>query len=218
MSRGKPVLFAAAVAASAAFVAVLIMGFGVSLPDPTVQLQPGPGPAATFAQASNEYPDEALAFFAADSLFVLSYLVVFAGLYELTKERGRVLALIALGTGLLTGLFDTIENTHFITYALLVKSGVPLTEPAIVLIAVLGQLKWAASFATLYIFGLIFPVGGRLNPILIVLMLTFPLIGVLGIAFPMLVGLRGLFFLVGMPLFAWTFWQARTKSAMNYAN
>ena len=39
------------------------------------------------------------------------------------------------------------------------------------------------------------------------LMLLFPLIGALGVAAPGLVALRGLFFLVGMPLFAWHFWK-----------
>ncbi len=198
---------AAAIAAIIAFVAILIMGFGVTVPEATVRLQPGPGPVEQFAQASNEYPDQALAFFAADSLFVLSYLLVFVGLYEMTKERGRGLATIALGAGLLTGLFDAAENAHFITYALFVKNGVPLTDPAITTIAILGNLKWMASFATLYAFGLLFPTTGWLNRLTLGLMLLFPLIGVLGVAFPALIELRGLFFLSGMPLFALTFWR-----------
>jgi hypothetical protein len=43
------------------------------------------------------------------------------------------------------------------------------------------------------------------------LSLVFPLVGVLGVANPSLVAARGLFFLVGMPIFAWYFWnEART--------
>ncbi|MBK9050395.1 MAG: hypothetical protein IPL78_05565 [Chloroflexi bacterium] len=212
MNERGIVLRAAAIAALVAFVAVLVMGFGVTVPDPAVKLQPGPGPVAEFARATNEYPDQVLAFFAADSLFVLSYLLVFAGLYELTKGRGRVLAVIALGAGLLTALFDATENAHFITYALLAKSGVPLTDPAIVPIAILGNLKWLASFATLYAFGLIFPTEGWFNRTIIGLMLIFPIIGVLGVARPALVDLRGLFFLLGMPLFAWAFWRGRDEN------
>jgi len=211
MNEREIVLRAAAIAALVALVAVLVMGFGVSVPDPTVKLQPGPGPVAEFARASNEYPTEALAFFAADSLFVLSYLFVFAGLYELTKGRGRVLATIGLGAGLLTGLFDATENAHFITYALLVKSGVPLTDPAIIPITILGNLKWLASFATLYAFGLIFPTTGWFNRTLVGLMLIFPIFGVLGVAQPALVDWRGLFFFLGMPLFAWAFWRGRVE-------
>jgi hypothetical protein len=124
------------------------------------------------------------------------------------------LAAIALGAGILTGLFDAVENAHFIIYALLVKNGASIVDPAVVLIGVLGNLKWMASFATLYIFGLIFPTEGWFNRFLIGLMLLFPLIGVLGVAFPALVDLRGLFFLLGMPLFAILFWQeSRTSFA-----
>lgn len=212
MPERQIILRAAAVAAFVAFVAVLLMGFGVTVPDATVSLQPDPLPPREFAVASNRYPDQALAFFAADSLFVLSYLIVFAGLYELTKGRGRVLAVLALGAGILTGLFDATENAHFITYALLVKNGVPLTNPAITLIGILGNLKWMASFATLYGFGLIFPTEGWLNRIVMGLMLLFPLLGVLGVAFPALIEVRGLFFLLGMPLFAFTFWRTGTQN------
>ncbi len=213
MPERRIVLRAAAVAAIIAFVAIFIMAVGIPIPE-AVRLQPGPGPVTEFTLASNEYTDEALAFYAADSLFVLSYLVVFAGLYELMKGRGRVLAAIALGAGILTGLFDAVENAHFIIYALLVKNGASIVDPAVVLIGVLGNLKWMASFATLYIFGLIFPTEGWFNRFLIGLMLLFPLIGVLGVAFPALVDLRGLFFLLGMPLFAILFWQeSRTSFA-----
>jgi hypothetical protein len=38
-------------------------------------------------------------------------------------------------------------------------------------------------------------------------MLLFPIVGVLGVAFPALVVWRGLFFFLGMPLFAWYLWQ-----------
>ena len=40
-------------------------------------------------------------------------------------------------------------------------------------------------------------------------MLLFPLVGVLGVALPGLIAFRGLFFLVGMPLFAVLFWRGR---------
>ena len=209
MSEKRTILTAAAFSALLAFMAILIMGFGVTVPEASVRLQPAPGPVQTFVRASNEYPEQTLAFFAADSLFVLSYLMVFVGLFELTKVRGRALALIGLGAGILTALFDASENAHFITYALLAQNGVPLTDPAILTLGVLGNLKWMSSFATLYAFGLIWPTAGWFNRVLIGLMLLFPLVGVLGVAFPGLVEMRGLFFLLGMPLFALAFWRGR---------
>ncbi len=209
MSEKRIILTAAAFSALIALVAALIMGFGVQVPDSTVILQPGPGPVSEFARATNEYPNQALAFFAADSLFVLNYLMVFVGLFERVKGRGRGLALIGLGAGILTALCDASENAHFITYALLAQNGVPLTDPAVLTIGLLGNLKWMASFATLYAFGLIWPTDGWLNRSIKVLMLLFPLVGVLGVALPGLIAFRGLFFLVGMPLFAVLFWRGR---------
>lgn len=209
MSEKRTIMTAAAFSALIAFLAILIMGFGVTVPEATMKLQPAPGPVSEFVRPSNEYPEKTLAFFAADSLFVLSYLMVFVGLFELTKVRGRALALIGLGAGILTALFDASENAHFITYALLAQNGVPLTDPAILTLGVLGNLKWMSSFATLYAFGLIWPTDGWFNRVLIGLMLLFPLVGVLGVASPALVELRGLFFLLGMPLFALAFWRGR---------
>jgi hypothetical protein len=80
-----------------------------------------------------------------------------------------------------------------------------------VLALVIGQLKWAGAFVTLFPFGVAFPRGTLFEKILIALMLLFPLVGVLGIANPPLVAVRGLFFLVGMPLFAVYFWQQSRK-------
>ena len=84
---------------------------------------------------------------------------------------------------------------------------VPLVEPALPLIYVLANLKWMGAFAAFYAFGLVWPRDSRLGWVLSGLMLLFPLVGGLGVALPGLVELRGLFFLVGMPLFAWYFWQ-----------
>jgi hypothetical protein len=43
-------------------------------------------------------------------------------------------------------------------------------------------------------------------------MLLFPLVGVLAIFWRVLVGIRGVFLLIGMPLFAWDFWR-RSRAA-----
>lgn len=198
---------AAAFAALVAFVCILIMGFGTPVPAGT-SLQPSVPPSrpADFVRATNEFPKMALRFFAADSLFVLSYVIVFIGLYGVTAERAPVLATIGLGAGIVAALLDAAENAFFITYALLALEGVQLVEPAVLLIAVLANLKWMGAFAALYAFGLIWPRTKWLDSIVAGLMLLFPLVGVLGVASPALIAWRGLFFLVGMPLFAWSFW------------
>ena len=109
--------------------------------------------------------------------------------------------------GVLTASLDAIENAYFINYALLSQIGEALIEPALPLIYILANLKWMAAFATLYAFGLVWPRGSWLDRVIVVLMLTFPLFGVLGVARPELVPYRGFYFFVGMPLFGWYFWR-----------
>jgi hypothetical protein len=203
---------AAAIAALAAFAAVLVMGFGVTPPDPSIHFQPSDLSVAPadFARATNAIPALALRYFAADSLFVLSYLLVFAGLYAATAERARPFAVLGLGAGVLAALCDATENAFFITYASLsAQYNVRLTEPALPLLYLITNLKWMGAFAALYAFGLVLPRDGWYARALTALMLLFPVVGVLGVAMPGLIALRGLFFLIGMPMFAWYFWSRR---------
>lgn len=156
----------------------------------------------------------ALPFFAADTVFVLGYTLVFAGLYTVTAPRAPAFAALGLGAGVLTALFDTAENALFIVYALHERAGVGAADPALTLVYTLTTLKWAAAFATLFAFGLVYPRAGGRERALAALMLLFALVGVVGVALPDAIALRGLFFLVGMPLFAWDFWaRARQEPA-----
>jgi len=210
----KTVLYASTVAALAAFVCAIVMGFGVPVPGPGVSLQPSvpPVPLSEFVRPTNEYPELALRFFAADSLFVLSYLMVFVGLYTVAVDRSRGFAGVGLGAGVLAALLDVTENAFFITYARLALNAVPLEQPALPLIYVLANLKWMAAFAALYAFGLVWPRNSWLGRIISGLMLIFPLVGVLGVANPNMIAWRGLFFLIGMLLFAWYFWRQARKA------
>src|ERR1041385_3404041 len=99
----KAVFQAAALASVMALVGVIIQLIAASSLPSGVQAQPAmPMPATQLLQAGNEHPDSVPAFFAGDSLFLLSYLMVFVGLYRVTSERARVFALLALGAGILT--------------------------------------------------------------------------------------------------------------------
>ncbi len=200
---------AARFAAIIAFITTLVMGFGIRVPESGIELQPSLsfGPVSEFIYPSNTYPELALQVFTADSLFVLSYLMVFVGLYAATKERSYPFAIIGLGAGILTAIFDAVENAFFISYASLAINGVPLTEPALPLVYIIANLKWMGAFTALYAFGLVWPRDNRMGWFISGIMLLFPIVGVLGVAAPGLVPIRYLFFLVGMPLFAWYFWQ-----------
>jgi hypothetical protein len=203
---------AAAIAAVVAFCCTLIMGFGPKPPKGKPGLQPThpTGPADDFMYASQEHADKALIFFAADSLFVLSYSIAFLGMYAVAATRSRALAGFGLGAGLLAGALDAIENAFLITYALLAKACAPLPEPALPLIYILANLKWMAAFATFYAFGLVWPRGHWRGWLIAAIMLAFPIVGLLALLFPVLAEIRGAFLLVGMPVFAWDFFARST--------
>jgi hypothetical protein len=205
----KKVAFqAAALASVIAFVAVIFQLIAALSVPTDVQIQPSyPVPLEDFVRATNEHTGNALGFFGADSLFVVSYLLVFVGLYCVTAERARPFAVIGLGAGTFTALMDTVENAFFITYALNARINLPLESPDLPLLYILTNLKWMGAFATLYAFGVVFPRTNRLEWIITALMLVFPVVGVLGIANPSLMLIRSLFFIAGMPLFAWYFWK-----------
>ncbi len=207
---GKMAIFKAAMgAALVALLCLLVMGIIGRAPDSGANMQPGQplGPDSAFFGPIEDHPRRALLFFTADSLFVLSYAIVFAGLYQVVSGRAPVLGRIGLGTGLLTALLDGMENGFFITYARMALAGLPLPEPALPGLYVLTNLKWMAAFATMYTFGWAWPRAGRLDWALSGLMLLFPLVGVLGVVEPALVDWRALFFVLGMPLFAGYFWR-----------
>ena len=205
----KTVFRAAACAAVVALVCALALGFVIQAPEPGLSLQPSMDirSAADFLRPSNQYPALALRFFAFDTLFVLSYVMVFVGLHATVAGRARTFATLGLGAGLAAGCFDALENAFFIIYAQSALNGVSVTEPHLPLIYVVTNLKWMGAFAALAAFGLVWPRESRLGWVISALMLLFPLLGALGVAAPELVALRGLFFLVGMPLFAWHFWK-----------
>jgi len=205
----KRVIFrASAFAALVGTIAVLVMAGASFSAGADVNLQPGSIPVsdADFVRGINDYTDASALFFTGDSMFILSYLLVFVGLYTVTADEARPFAAIGLGAGILTAALDASENAFLITLVLAAKNGIPATD-SVPAVYVLTNLKWMAAFATLFAFGLVFPRRTPAELALVVLMLAFPLVGVLGIVQQGLIAVRGLFFLVGMPLFAWYFWQ-----------
>jgi len=210
------ILQAAALAALLAFAGAVIQAAASFSVPSGVQIQPSiPMPVDQFIRASNDYPDTALTFFAGDSLFILGYLMVFVGLYSITAERARAFALIGLGAGVFTALLDATENAFFITYALGTKAGMPLPNPDLPLVYIITNLKWMCAFATLLAFGMVFPRRNVLEWVVTGLMFLFPLVGILGVANPSLIAVRGLFFLVGMPVFAGFFWRQSRQVVVN---
>jgi len=215
MSR-RVALQAAALAALVALAGVLAQTAVLFAFPAGLLPQPYAAPADVFAQ-SVRVTDLTLAFFAADTAFVLGYTLVFAGLYTVTAPRAPVFAALGLGAGVLTALFDSVENALFIVYALHERAGALVSDPALTLVYTLTTLKWAAAFAALLAFGLVYPRAVLIERVITGLMLLFPLVGVIGIALPDLIALRGLFFLAGMPLFAWDFWRRARGEPVSFS-
>jgi hypothetical protein len=206
---------AALLAALVALACAIIMGFFIRSPAGIDTLQPSVPAVATseFLEPINRHPDVMLRFFSADSLFIISYLMVFVGLYATVVTRSPTYAVIGMGAGILAALLDATENAYFISYARLAQDGVAVKDPALPLVFVIGNLKWMSAYVTLVAFGLVWPRHDWLGWVISVLMLLFPVVGVLGVVWSSLIPLRGLFFLAGFALFAWHFWrEARQRT------
>jgi hypothetical protein len=209
----KTVFYVFFAAALIAFVCSLFMGLCLLLAEPDINLQPS-HPINTitdFMRPIINCPKLVLQFFTADSMFVLSYLVVFVGLFTVVVGRSRTIACIGLGAGILAALLDAIENSFFITYALMSLNEGSLPDPALPLIYIVANLKWMGAFAAFFAFGLVWPRDNWLGKIVSGLMLLFVLVGVLSIIFPFLVKVGLALLLFGMPLFAWYFWRQAKK-------
>lgn len=204
----QAVYLATTIASGIACICILVMAIIDIALAPEVVIQPSipSGTISEFVRATNEEPGFALGFFAADTLLVLSYLMVFVGLHSIARDRSSAYAGLGLGAGILAAFLDATENAYFINYALLAKHNIPLTEPALPLIYNVANLKWMASFASLYAFGLVWPRTRKLEWLISGLMLLFPLVGAISVAFPDLFLGRLVIFLVGMLLFVWYFW------------
>jgi hypothetical protein len=142
---------------------------------------------------------------AIDTLFIFSYLVVFIGLYERTKNPSRLPAAIALGFGLAAGAFDLLENSYLTSYTLQALYGHQPTEPALPLIYVLSSMKWLSAFFTILLYGLLWQRDSPYNRTVSAAMLAFPLLGILTIAIPELLGIRALPLVISMAMLAWSF-------------
>ena len=209
----KTIFTAALIAAIVGFFSALYLGFGVPVPEKGVSLQPTlpVGSVSDFATATNEYPHLDLRFFTADSFFIIAYLMVFIGLFTAVVDRSRIFAFFGLGAGITTGILDAVENSFYLTYAFESLHGVQLTDPALPLIYILTNLKWMGAFAAFTAFALVWPRKNFLGWLISAVMFLFVAVGVFGIAMPVLVDYRGLFFFVGMFLFGLYFRQRLNK-------
>jgi hypothetical protein len=146
-------------------------------------------------------PGLLLDYMSLDTLFVMSYLAVFAALFLCVPAGGRLIAALGLGFGILAGLSDMIENILYIVYGLGSLHGADVA-PNLPFHYYVSMLKWIAAFTSVGLTTLVFPRRSALEWLIVLVMATFPLGGALSIARPELVPLRAIFFAVGLPLLA----------------
>ena len=152
------------------------------------------------------HPDVLLQVMGCDTLFVMGYLTVFCALFALVPRDGRLVAAVGLAMGFLAGACDMIENVLYGVYGLEALSHAPITAE-LPFHYYVSTLKWSAAFATIGLLVLVFPRRNGFERVISAVMAVFPLGGALSIAFPSLVPLRGLFFVVALPLFAVLFFR-----------
>lgn len=146
-------------------------------------------------------PDLLLKFMGLDTIFVIGYVVVFCALFLAVPPTDRLMAGVGLAAGLLAGAADTLENVLYITYGVGQLHG-SAVAPELPFHYYVSGLKWMSAFISVAITLLVFPRRTRLEKLLVLVMLSFPVGGALSIAYPDLLPLRALFFVIGMPLFA----------------
>ena len=151
-------------------------------------------------------PDLLLKVMGFDTLFVMGYATVFCALFAVVPRDGRMLAGIGLGFGLLAALCDMVENVLYGVYGLAGLHHVPVTVE-LPFHYYVSCLKWVSAFSAVGLITLVFPRRTGFEWAISAVMVTFPLGGALSIAFPDLLPLRALFFVVGMPLFAVLFFR-----------
>lgn len=153
-----------------------------------------PSTVESFIAPTNEHPDAAVLHFVLDTAFVISFTLVFVGLYVLTRERAPEFSAFALGAGIFTGLADAVENGLYWVYAMRATAGEPLTDPALELLSLLTNLKVVGFFTTYLTFALVFPRRDRLERITTLILLLPPTVGLVTLGVREIVDLRPLLF------------------------
>jgi hypothetical protein len=169
--------------------------------------QPSETPGATqdFTAPTNERSGAAVAYFTLDTAFVISFTLVFVGLYTLTKNVAPDFSRFALGAGIFTGVVDAIENALYWVYAMRAEAGQALTDPALELVATMTNLKLVGFFATYLTFALILPRTNRIAWLATLVMLLPPTIGLLSLGWREIAEVRPVLFSSPALLLFWVF-------------
>lgn len=174
-----------------------------------VDIQPSanPGTIDNFVKATNDYTDSARLFFAADMVFAMSYTLLFAAIFTVVRPYQPFFAYFGLAFAIAAGLCDLIENSLYLSYAVRAANGVPLENPAIVLLSVLTTLKWVGASGVFIAYCFAFPLttwAGRLS---VITMATVPLVILAGYAFSDWMSYKNSIFILPLPFVLYYLWK-----------
>lgn len=202
---------------SVAAIVALLAGMGTAVVSgglPLWVMQPSEMPQARveFLRDLSQHAPAALRFFGADFIFIITYVIVLATLYEVTAGRSRTIAMIAIWAGVLGALCDLLENASFITYAWGTMRGADFIEPALPLAYYVTNFKESLLGIAIVMFGAIFPRRTALEWTLSILMILGAPLDALAISYPNLKQLPALLFVLALPLMSIYFFS-RFRSA-----
>ncbi|MBI3741575.1 MAG: hypothetical protein HY257_07450 [Chloroflexi bacterium] len=88
-----------------------------------------------------------------DDIFPVLYFAAFIGLYELLRERGGILARIALIFGALTAVADFFENSNVLGLVGAVGVAQTIAPEKMFALNIIAQMKFLFTSVTVFLFG-----------------------------------------------------------------
>ncbi len=158
-------------------------------------------------RAATEHPAACLVFFAADSVLLIAYTMVFVGLHACSVQRRPRLARLGLATGILMAGADALENGIYSRYALAALGGATLAGPNGAWLCFITGTKEVAAGASFLLFALALRPWERVGHLVPRLLLLAPLVGLLSLALPSLIRARGWAIIAPMPFIAVWLWR-----------
>ncbi len=164
------------------------------------------------SEVISAYQDAAVAQFSGlsvtlDTFFLIGYTAIFYGLYLLSKDENLFFSRVALSSGIATAILDLLENAILTSLIIGIPRGYQPDNLAFVLLWSITYLKDAFSYVAAFTFVVLLVLSittGSLSDfksyriIFVIILAFYVFFGVLSFAYPELLLIRDLGFVVDM--------------------
>ncbi len=199
------------IGAVAAFVAALLLALqfviGVGIGNDFALMSKTLDPARMTALFQT-HANALTALMTADDAFALAYAVAFIALALYLLPRVRLLATLALVFALATALTDWAENSLTLAAVQTAAQNQTLEANTLILLFWLGQMKYLLIYPAAILFAFGIWEDGRAGKIFAVLLVLFPIIGIVGISIEVFQLLQVLWMLVLLSAGGIFLWRA----------